>query len=670
MNRNVIIALLLGFGLLTAITVLDLLGSALDTDLLPFLSDRLTATITGIVLAVGLSALIFIGANKLFNLAESHFVVFFAVIGGVLTLALFGLLWGNQLIVSPVVVILIATLIGTATGFGLGVVRDRWQRLGVGLAGGLALGLLTGSAIRSTAWPSIDALAVVIGLAVGAVIALLSWQLTRRRVALLPLLFFWLALGWLWGAWLAADLTGSKAEASVAAVVLGLLLGAWAGTVAYPDPSAKKQIALGSRKYIFLAPALLFVVATLVIPLSRTIWLGFLTGTPRNLEWTGLSNYADIFSDPNVLDLSNWADVFTSRLFWGAVVLVLIGLGIGTWVGRTSGSGLGSFSVSAGTLSFIAGGVILVGFAVFTVIRGTISNNLWWIFSVTLFAVGAGLAIAVLADRSKGENIAKSLIFLPMAISFVGASIIWRFMYIARPPQNDQTGVLNSLWVQIGEWSASDSASVVIAVIMGVVILGLAYLAWRGFSAGNNSVLGGSIALILPLVWLIYRFLGPGIGGVIVDPVTGEVMANPVLFLTESPWNNWWMMVVFIWIQTGFAMVIFSAAIKAVPDELLEAARIDGATESQAFWRVTVPQIAPTIGVVATTLIVTVLKVFDIPKVMTNGNFDTQVLANEMWQRAFTELDFGLGSALAVVLFLGVLPIMYLNIRRMQQQRA
>jgi alpha-glucoside transport system permease protein len=126
-------------------------------------------------------------------------------------------------------------------------------------------------------------------------------------------------------------------------------------------------------------------------------------------------------------------------------------------------------------------------------------------------------------------------------------------------------------------------------------------------------------------------------------------------------------MVVLIWIQVGFSMVIFSAAIKAVPAELIEASKVDGATEAQTFWRVIVPQIANTIGVVVTTLVVLVMKVFDIVKVMTNGNFDTQVLANEMWQRAFTELRIGLGSALAVLLFVSVLPIMYINIRRMQK---
>jgi alpha-glucoside transport system permease protein len=356
-------------------------------------------------------------------------------------------------------------------------------------------------------------------------------------------------------------------------------------------------------------------------------------------------------------------------LTWAAVVFVAIGIAIGLYAGRAKGGSGTGFSVSAGSVTWIAAAVVVFGFSFFAVMRGTLSNNLWWIFAVTLFSVGAGLAIAVLADRAKGENVAKSMIFLPMAISFVGASVIWRFMYIARPPQGDQTGVMNALWVRIGEWSASDTASAIIAVILGLIMAGLAYLAWRGWQAGNNAIWGGSVALMIPLGWLAFQFLFGQIGGVVISD-TGEVVANPILFLTESPWNNWWMMVVFIWIQTGFAMVILSSAIKAVPEDLLEAARIDGATESQAFWRITVPTIAPTIGVVATTLIVTVLKVFDIPKVMTNGNFDTQVLANEMWQRAFTELDFGLGSALAVVLFLGVLPIMWINIRRMQEQRA
>jgi alpha-glucoside transport system permease protein len=141
-----------------------------------------------------------------------------------------------------------------------------------------------------------------------------------------------------------------------------------------------------------------------------------------------------------------------------------------------------------------------------------------------------------------------------------------------------------------------------------------------------------------------------------------------VFFVQETPYNNFWLMVVMIWIQTGFSMVILSAAIKAVPTELIEAAKIDGATTSQVFWRVTLPQIATTIGVVVTTLIVGVMKVYDIVKVMTNGQFGSQVLANQMFQEAFGFTNKGLGAALAILIFLAVLPIMIYNIRRMQRE--
>ena len=140
---------------------------------------------------------------------------------------------------------------------------------------------------------------------------------------------------------------------------------------------------------------------------------------------------------------------------------------------------------------------------------------------------------------------------------------------------------------------------------------------------------GFAAGFLVLVLYLIYRILGPGLGGYVESD--GVVTPRPVLFLQEAPFNNMWLMVVLIWIQTGFAMVILSAAIKAVPTELTEAAKIDGATESQVFWRITLPQIAPTIGVVTTALFVTVMKVFDIVYAMTNGNFGTQVIANEMW---------------------------------------
>jgi alpha-glucoside transport system permease protein len=174
----------------------------------------------------------------------------------------------------------------------------------------------------------------------------------------------------------------------------------------------------------------------------------------------------------------------------------------------------------------------------------------------------------------------------------------------------------------------------------------------------------------LLVAWLFVRYwgiIGEGIGGFRIND-DGTVTGNPVLFIQESPFNNFWLMVILIWIQTGFAMVILSAAIKAVPTEFLEAARVDGATESQIFWRVTLPQIATTIGVVVTTLVVLVMKVFDIVKVVTNGNYGTQVLANNMYQEAFQFGNAGTGAALAMLILISVLPVMIYNIRRMNRE--
>jgi alpha-glucoside transport system permease protein len=639
--------------------------------------NRLLVTVLGIVAAVGGSGLVFVGVNKLYDLTEERYPLYRAIAGGLLSGGVFYLLWGNRMIASPVVVTIVAIVIGGAVGYALGIFEPSTQRLALGVGGGAALGLLLGLSAKGAGvdgeaeitgiLPSIDPVGVIVGLLIGAGLGLLIWVGSGRKPDLMiSRMAIGLSVGWLLGAWLAAELTGSRVEAVIVTVVLGALVGAAAGGRSHPDQVRRAEIALGSRKYIFLTPALLFVGAALVIPLLRTIWLGFLTGNPRDLTWTGLTNYADIFSDPGIIDFSGAGDIFGSRLFWLAAVLLVVGTFVGRYFGRQIGAG---FTLNSGSLTLLGGGVIMFAFAVFTAIRGTIPNNLWWIFSVILFAVSLGLAVAVLADRAKGENIAKSLIFLPMAISFVGASVIWRLIYVARPAQDPQTGVFNSLWVMLGQWSGSGMAKTVVSLVLLAIIGGMAYLAWRGWQAENNAIIAGCGTIILGLAWLIFRFLGPGLGGFETSEVTGEIITKPVLFIQEGPWNNFWLMVVFIWIQTGFAMVIFSAAIKAVPDDLLEAARIDGATETQTFWRVTIPQIFPTIGVVVTTLIVSTLKIFDIPKVMTNGNFDTQVLANEMWERAFTQLDFGLGSAVAVVLFVAVLPVMAMNIRRMQRER-
>jgi alpha-glucoside transport system permease protein len=202
-------------------------------------------------------------------------------------------------------------------------------------------------------------------------------------------------------------------------------------------------------------------------------------------------------------------------------------------------------------------------------------------------------------------------------------------------------------------------------VVLGVLALAFLWLIKQGFDTGSNTMAGFAAGFLVLDAYLIYRILGPGLGGYVRE--NGVVTPQPVLFIQDVPFNNMWLMVVLIWVQTGFAMVILSAAIKAVPTELTEAAKVDGANESQIFWQITLPQIAPTLGVVVTALFVTVMKVFDIVYAMTNGNFGTQVIANQMWTSAFGQSNLGLGSALAVVLFASVIPIMWINIRRTQR---
>jgi len=225
-------------------------------------------------------------------------------------------------------------------------------------------------------------------------------------------------------------------------------------------------------------------------------------------------------------------------------------------------------------------------------------NNVLWIILVTAIAVSFGLLIAVLADRLRGweETTAKSLIFLPMAISAVGAGVIWGFMYDAQPTTQNQIGLLNAIVV--------------------------------------------------------------GLGG------------DPVRFLNDKVINNFALIFIQIWLLTGFCMVILSAAVKGVPDELLEAARIDGANETQIFFRILIPTIMPTIITVATTVFIIVLKVFDIVYVMTNGRRDTEVVANRMFNEFFKFGNFGHGSALAVVLLLAVVPIIIANIRSLRERRS
>ena len=226
-----------------------------------------------------------------------------------------------------------------------------------------------------------------------------------------------------------------------------------------------------------------------------------------------------------------------------------------------------------------------------------IRNNILWLLIVPTVSTAMGLVIAVLADHFRWGTIAKSLIFMPMAISFVGASVIWKFVYDYRGPTAEQIGLLNAIVV----------------------------------------ALGGQ-----PQAWIAIPF-----------------------------WNNFFLMAILIWIQTGFAMVVLSAALRGVPDDTLAAARIDGANELQVFFRITIPQVTGTILVVLTTITIVVLKVFDIVLAMTNGQWGTEVMANLMYNWMFRGGgDFGRGSMIAVVIMVAVLPIMLWNLRRFQQEEA
>lgn len=225
-----------------------------------------------------------------------------------------------------------------------------------------------------------------------------------------------------------------------------------------------------------------------------------------------------------------------------------------------------------------------------------LKNNLLWLVIGTILTVGLGLLVAVLVDRVKIESVIKSALFIPMAISFVGAGVIWRFMYIYEPANTTQIGLLNAIL---------------------------------------------SIFHIPPQAWTINESI-----------------------------NNLSLIAVYVWMWTGFSMVIISAALKGIPDDVIEAARIDGASRLTMFWRITMPMISPTLTVVTVTMIINILKIFDVVYVMTGGNYQTSVVAMEFYNQLFNFGNYGLGSAFAILLTILVLPVMYINIRRLRAEEG
>lgn len=294
--------------------------------------------------------------------------------------------------------------------------------------------------------------------------------------------------------------------------------------------------------FVFVGPAMAILAWYLAIPTLRTFWISLFNrdGPPAGL------NFLELLQSDAFVGLSNYVAVFTEPLMLQAF-----------------------------------------------------RNNIMWILFGSTFSVVFGLLIAVLADRSNFENLAKSLIFLPMAISFVGASIIWNFIYEYRPANQEQIGLLNAFVTS----------------------------------------LGGT-----PRAW----------------PQWVDI----------APWNNLFLIVIVVWLQAGFSMVLFSAALKGIPEEIMEAGRIDGASELQIFFRIMVPYIQGTIISVWTTVVIFTLKIFDVVWVMTGGQFGTHVIATQFYRQSFTNRNSGFGSAIAIILLIAVIPVMIYNLKQFREREG
>lgn len=294
--------------------------------------------------------------------------------------------------------------------------------------------------------------------------------------------------------------------------------------------------------FVFVGPAIAILLWYLTIPVIRTFWLSLFgrDGPPRD------AGIIEALRSDAFVGLANYISLFSERL-----------------------------------------------------LQEALRNNLMWIVFGSTFSVIFGLLIAVLADRSKFERVAKSLIFLPMAISFVGASVIWNFMYELRPAGQPQIGLLNAILV--------------------------------------------------------------GLGG---QPFAWDKAIN------IAPWNNLFLILIVIWLQSGYSMVLFSAALKGIPEEIVEAARVDGATEIQVFFRIMIPYIMGTIITVWTTVVIFTLKIFDVVWVMTGGQFGTHVIATQFYRQSFTARNSGVGSAIAIILLLTVIPVMIYNLRQFRETEA
>lgn len=356
------------------------------------------------------------------------------------------------------------------------------------------------------------------------------------------------------------------------------------------------------RPWLFLAPSMVALGLYLAYPVFATLWLSLNKELPgKNHEFVGLANYYAMFGEAK---------------FWESM-----------------------------------------------------KNNMLWLVFVPALSTAFGLLAAQLTDRIWWGNIAKSLIFMPMAISFVGASVIWKLIYDTRPEGTDQIGILNAVWLQ---FSGGPFSLILLKILPVVVILAFAAALAYGIYAVLRPVFAqderrgapkwwafplrfGVAAALTAMVWLSLRSV-LNISGA--QFPYGEAQT----WLTIPFWNNLFLMIVLVWIQAGFAMVILSAALRGIPEETIEAAVIDGANPFQIFFKIKVPQIMGTIVVVWTTITIVVLKVFDIVLAMTNGQWETQVLANYMFDKLFRSFDTGVGSAAGMIIMMLVMPILVWNV--------
>ena len=372
--------------------------------------------------------------------------------------------------------------------------------------------------------------------------------------------------------------------------------------VLYParGPNAGQNINRANmvRPWLFLFPALFALGLYLAYPVFETLRLSL---TDRDLggAFVGLANYQQMFSEPK---------------FWEAM-----------------------------------------------------RNNMLWLIVVPAAATAFGLLAAQLTDRIKWGAFAKSLIFMPMAISFVGAAVIFKLVYDTRPVDQNQIGILNAVWLQFNGGVGSFLFLKALPALILVSFAGIvAYVGWIFVRPIAESREHGGGAGFVPLrllvavasLYLVYLSISSLVGVFTFAYPYGQ----PQTWLTIPFWNSFFLMVVLIWIQTGFAMVILSAALRGIPEETIEAAIVDGAGPLQIFFKIKVPQIMGTIVVVWTTITLVVLKVFDIVFAMSNGQWETQVLANYMYDKLFRADEWGVGSASAIIIMLLVSPILIWNV--------